>query len=185
MSGAAGGPFAVWITGRPAAGKSALADALQARLAACGVRADRLESDVMRPLLAPGAGYGDEGRDAFYRALLAEGLRRLRTGVNVLFDATASRRAYRERARGSIGRFIEVHVDTPQAVCEARDPKGIYRRAREGKAGNVPGLSAAYEAPEAAEVTVRGDREPPAAAADRIVACLRERGWLAPEGGPT
>lgn len=177
-------PFAIWITGLPASGKSALAEALQALLASSGARTARLESDAMRPLLAPAAGYSDEGRDAFYRALLAEGLRRLGAGEDVLFDATASRREYRALAREAIGRFVEVYVDTPLAVCEARDPKGIYRREREGAGrGNVPGLSAPYEPPEAPEITVRGDRERPDEAAARIVSLLRERGWLPPEGG--
>ena len=180
----AGEPFAIWITGLPASGKSALAEALLAKLSSDGTLAARLESDAMRPLLAPDAGYSDEGRDAFYRALLAEGMRRLGSGENVLFDATASRRAYRDRARNAIGRFVEVYVDTPLAVCEARDPKGIYRREREGTGrGNVPGLSAPYEPPESPEITVYGDREPPDAAAARIVSLLRERGWLITGGG--
>jgi adenylylsulfate kinase len=176
-------PFAIWITGLPASGKSVLAGALLARLVSCGVRATRLESDAMRPLLAPGAGYSEAGRDAFYGALLEDGMRRLRAGENVLFDATASRKAYRDRAREAIGRFIEVYVDTPLRVCESRDPKGIYRREREGTGlGNVPGLSAPYEPPEAPEITVHGDRERPDDAAARIVSLIRERGWLPPGG---
>jgi adenylylsulfate kinase len=176
-------PFAIWITGLPASGKSALAAALKARLASCGSRAVRLESDAMRPLLAPSAGYSDEGRDAFYRALLAEGMRHLGAGEDVLFDATASRKEYRDGAREAIGRFIEVYVDTPLSVCEARDPKGIYRREREGSGrGNGPGLSAPDEPPGAPEITVHGDRERPDEAAARIVSLLRERGWLPPGG---
>lgn len=183
MSGT-GGSFAVWITGLPASGKSTLAEALVDRLAARRVRAERLESDAMRGVLVPGAGYSDEGRDAFYGALVEEAVRRVMAGAAVVVDATANRKEYRERARAAIGRFVEVYVDTPLAVCEARDPKGIYRRAREGAGrGNVPGLSAPYEPPEAPEITVHGDRERPVDAAARIVSLLRERGWLPPEGG--
>jgi adenylylsulfate kinase len=172
-------PFAVWITGLPASGKSTLAEALVARLAASGVRAVRLESDALRGVLAPGAGYDDAGRDAFYGALAGEAARRVRGRESVVVDATANRRAYRDWARGMIDRFAEVWVDTPLPVCEARDPKGIYRRGRAGEAGgDVPGLAAPYEPPGNAEVVVRGDAELPDEAAGRIVSWLRDRGWL-------
>jgi adenylylsulfate kinase len=176
--GNAAPPFAVWITGLPAAGKSALAEALAAELAARGVEAERLESDALRGRLAPGAGYDEAGRDAFYAALLEAGLDLLRRGVPVLFDATANRRRYRETARKRIARFLEVYVETPLPVCEARDPKGIYRGGREGRKGGVPGLSAPYEAPAAPEVTVRGDRETPREGARRVAEALKERGWI-------
>ena len=99
-------------------------------------------------------------------------------GVSVIFDATANRRAYRERARREIPRFLEVHVDCSLAVCEARDPKGIYRRAREGKAPNVPGVQAAYEPPLAPDLVVRGDGEEPSEAARRIIDLLETKHYL-------
>jgi adenylylsulfate kinase len=99
-------------------------------------------------------------------------------GVPVLFDATANRRAYRQMARQQISRFLEVYVDTPLETCGARDPKGIYRQARGGKANTVPGMQAEYEAPQHPDVTVHGDRESAESAAAKIIAKLIEREYL-------
>src|SRR5262249_39996644 len=93
-------------------------------------------------------------------------------GVSVIFDATANRRAYRDRTRQTIPRFIEVFVECPLETCIQRDPKGIYRKAREGDATQVPGVQAPYEPPERPDVIVRGDRDTPAEAAQRILAAL-------------
>jgi hypothetical protein len=94
-------------------------------------------------------------------------------GVPVIFDATANRRSYRER-------FLEVYVDCPLEVCIARDPKGIYRNARQGAAGNVPGLQTAYEPPEDPDV---GDGWLRCAA--RCLASSRHRGPISRRSGET
>jgi len=170
--------FAVWLTGLPASGKSTVARALVEQLQASGVRPAVLESDAVRREITPNATYGEDERDAFYATVgyLARVL--VLHGVPVIVDATANRRAYRDRARAAIPRFLEVHVRCPIAVCRARDPKGIYRRGAEGKAPNVPGVSAPYEPPPLPEVVVDGERDDPAAAARRIVSALREKGFL-------
>lgn len=170
--------FAVWLTGLPASGKSTVANALHGELAARGVNAALLESDALRRILTPNPGYGDAERDSFYEAMAAIGGLLTRRGVPVIFDATANRRAYRDRARRGIPDFIEVYVDCPLPVCESRDPKGIYRRAREGKAPNVPGIQAAYEPPLAPDLVVRGDTENPEESARRIASLLVRRGYL-------
>ena len=170
--------FAVWLTGLPASGKSTLADSLRRELTGRGVNVAVLESDALRRILTPNPEYGDTERDAFYAGMAYIGSLLTRHGVSVIFDATANRRAYRERARRRISRFLEVYVDCPLAVCESRDPKGIYRRGREGKAPNVPGIRAAYEPPPSPDLVVRGDAETPAEAARRIVALLEEKGYL-------
>lgn len=170
--------FAVWLTGRPASGKSAIAEVLHRELALRGVNAAVLESDALRRILTPDPDYGDAERDAFYERIARIGELLAGRGVPVIFDATASRRAYRDGARRRISRFLEVHVDTPLPTCEARDPKGIYRRAREGDASNVPGIQSAYEPPLRPELVVRGDIEHPADAAGRIVSLLVEKGYL-------
>jgi adenylylsulfate kinase len=170
--------FAVWLTGLPASGKSTLAEALRRELADRGVNVAVLESDALRRILTPNPGYGESERDASYAGLAHIGGLLTRHGVSVIFDATANRRAYRDRARHQIPEFLEVHVDCPLAVCEARDPKGIYRRGREGKSSNVPGLHAEYEPPLQPDLVVRGDREIPGDAARRIVAALSGKGFL-------
>ncbi|MDP2657164.1 MAG: adenylyl-sulfate kinase [Candidatus Deferrimicrobium sp.] len=175
--------FAVWLTGLPASGKSTVARALAAELAGKGIRAAVLESDAVRREITPNAGYGETERDAFYAtvAYLARVL--VLHGVPVIVDATANRRTYRDRARAAIPRFLEVHVRCPLAVCQARDPKGIYRRGTEGTALNVPGVSAPYEPPLLPEVVVDGERDDPAVAARHIVSALEKIGFLPPGPG--
>jgi len=170
--------FAVWLTGLPASGKSTVARALAAELDGKGILAAVLESDVVRREIAPNAGYNDAEREAFYATLAYLARVLVLHGVPVIVDATANRRAYRDRARAAIPRFLEAHVRCPLAVCQARDPKGIYRRGAEGTAQNVPGVSAPYEAPLMPEVVVDGERDDPAAAAKRIMSVLEEKGFL-------
>lgn len=178
MPSDSGAAFAVWLTGLPASGKSTVARALASALASRGIRASILESDALRREITPNATYDERERDAFYATLAVIARTLVEHGVNAILDATANRRAYRDRARRSIPRFLEVHVRCPLAVCEARDPKGIYRRGREGNAPNVPGLSSPYEEPEHPDVVVDGERDDPAASARRIVAALVEKGFL-------
>lgn len=170
--------FAVWITGLPASGKSTIAAALVRELSSRGVSVAVLESDALRRVLTPRPTYTEEERDVFYGAMAYIGQLLTDHGVPVIFDATGNRRAYRDRARQQIVRFAEVYVDCPVDVCAARDPKGIYREAREGTATTVPGMQAAYELPEKPEVVVRGDREAPEEAARRVVETLVKKGYL-------
>lgn len=170
--------FAVWLTGLPASGKSTVARALMTELGGKGIRAAILESDAIRREIAPDAGYFDTERDAFYATLAFLARALVLHGVPVIVDATANRRAYRDRARAAIPRFFEAHVACPLAVCQARDPKGIYRRGAAGSARNVPGVSAPYEPPLTPEVVVDGERDDPAVAARRIVSALEKKGYL-------
>jgi len=151
---------------------------LQKELALRGLKVAVLESDALRKVLTPRPRYDEEERNVFYGALAHVGQLLTEHGVSVIFDATANRRAYRDRARHAIARFLEVFVDCPLDVCMSRDPKGIYRRGREGSAAGVPGMDAVYEPPDAPDVTVRGDVEDPASAARRIVDKLIETGYV-------
>jgi adenylylsulfate kinase len=169
--------FAVWITGLPASGKSTITGALARELASRGVDAAVLESDAMRQVLTPHANYSDEERETFYRSMVYIGSLLVKHGVPVIFDATANRRAYRAAARSGVERFIEVYVDCPLEVCVARDPKGIYRRARSGEASTVPGVQAAYEPPEHPEVVVAGSGDT-SDAARAIIGALEARGYI-------
>lgn len=151
--------------------------ALKAQLEARDVYPAVLESDVLRQIMGQ-AGYAPQDRDMFYRVMTYIGVLLTGHGVSVIFDATANRREYRDAARRQIPRFLEVFVDTPLETCLARDPKGIYRQAREGSAENVPGLQATYEPPERPDVLVHGDAERAEDAAGRVIAKLLEKGYL-------
>jgi adenylylsulfate kinase len=168
----------VWITGLPASGKSTIAASLTAQLSDRGVDVAVLESDELRKIFTPHPRYDPEERDNFYRQMAYLGVLLTRHGVPVVFDATANRRVYRDWARQQISKFVEVYVECPLATCIARDPKGIYRRAREGGPNTVPGLQTAYEAPEKPEVVLQGDREAPEEAARRVITKLVEMSYV-------
>ena len=95
-----------------------------------------------------------------------------------MFDATANLQVYRNAARTTIARFAEIFVACPLEVCEARDSKGLYRRAGEERTSTLPGVGARYERPEQPDLVVQGDAEWPDQAARQIVALLQDRGWL-------
>jgi len=116
--------FAIWITGLPASGKSTIVSALKPQLEAMGFAVEVLESDEVRRVITPIPTYSETERELFYRALAFTGQRLVAHGVTVVFDATASRRVYRDFARSVIPRFIEIAVECPLTTCMERDRKG-------------------------------------------------------------
>lgn len=146
----------VWITGRPASGKSTLAAAACVLVREHGMCACVLDGDDVRDAVLPPRGYSDADRDAHYgtlsrlAALLAE------QGLIVLVPATANRRAYRQDCRKRAPRFLEVLVDATVEECAARDVKGLYARARAGRVVGLPGVGTDYEAPEKPDVLASG-----------------------------
>lgn len=164
------GGAVVWLTGLPASGKTTLASRLRERLVSLGAPAVLLDGDALRPILAPELDYGTGGRDEFYRRLGELAALIARQGGVALVAATAPTRAQRARARTMAPRFVEVHVDVPLEECAARDPKGLYARARAGQVSDLPGAGAPYEPPVAADVVARGGRDE--AAVEAVVAHL-------------
>lgn len=159
----------------PASGKSTIVSALKPQLEVLGLAVDVLESDEVRRALTPNATYSPEERDLFYRALAFTGQRLVAHGVTVLFDATASRQAYRDYARTVIPRFIEVAVDCPLAVCMERDRKGTYQKGLRGESVTVPGLQSPYEAPMNPELRIDTTTVSADGAAKRICDFARAR----------
>jgi adenylylsulfate kinase len=168
-------PFALWLTGLPASGKSSIVARLLPKLASLDMTAEVLESDAVRRILTPEASYAQEERDLFYRALGFMGGRLLAHGVNVIIDATASRRVYRDFARTQIPGLLEISVECPLHVCMERDKKGTYRRGLQGESSTVPGLQEPYEAPLSPDLVINTTELLPDAAADQIVALLKAR----------
>ncbi len=152
----------VWFTGLPASGKSTLAAMVRERIAAdrpCVV----LDSDAVRAALGADRYVGAD-RDGFYEALAGLAGLLARQGQVVLVAATAPLRAHRELARAAAPLYFEVWVRTPLATCEARDPKGLYARARAGTAPTLPGIGVPYEPPLAPDVIAEGGEDEEAAA---------------------
>ena len=146
--------FAIWLTGLPASGKSTITAALRPQLEQLNLSVEVLESDAVRQILTPTPTYSPAERDLFYRALAFMGARLVAHGITVIFDATASKRAYRDFARSCIPRFIEVAVECPLGLAMQRDYKGTYQRGQRGESSTVPGLQELYEAPLHPEVRI-------------------------------
>lgn len=174
--------LAVWLTGLPASGKSAIAEYLEARLHDRGIETAVLDSDDMRRRLMPEAGYSAREREAFYAELVELAVLATQHGVNVIIAATAHERRYRDAARARIPRFAEVHVMCDPAVCRQRDPKGLWRQADQGKIDFLPGVNVPYEVPERPVATVDSALLTPAYAAETIERNLDDAGLLRKNG---
>jgi len=149
-------PFTYWLTGLSAAGKSTLAFALERALHDRGRACYVLDGDNMRHGLNRNLGFSPADRSENIRRI-AEVARLMNdAGLIVVTALISPGRADRAAARQIIGEasFVEVHVSTPLAVCEARDPKGYYRQARRGERAEFTGVSSPYEAPEHADLTI-------------------------------
>lgn len=148
----------IWITGLPSSGKSTLAEALLPRLRASGRSVLWLDSDDLRRVLTPAPTYSAAERDWFYGAIAAIAARAAQGGVTVLISATAPLRKYRDHARSSVDRFLEVYLACDRELLLARDPKGLYRRSAAGEIANLPGAGATYEPPIAPELSFDSGR---------------------------
>ena len=149
----------VWFTGLSGSGKTTLCRAVYERLAARGCRLELLDGDTVRKHLSKGLGFSREDRDENIRRIgFVAGLL-TRNGVIALAAAISPYRAVRDEVRASIGDFVEVYVNAPLEVCEGRDPKGLYRKARAGQLPAFTGIDDPYEPPLQPEVECRTDRE--------------------------
>lgn len=142
-------PSTLWLTGLSAAGKTTLAQALADTLATAGVACQVLDGDVVRQQLSRDLGYTREDRSENIRRVAYRCRELNDVGTWAIAALISPYRDDRELARQTIGesRFFEVYLATPLAVCEARDPKGLYCRARAGEVANFTGVSDSYEAP--------------------------------------
>ncbi len=168
----------VWLTGLPSAGKSTLARLVEAVIRARGFSVLVLDGDEVRTWLTVGLGFSREDREENLRRIAHLAMFLNRAGVIAVTAAISPYAAARQRAREVIGRFVEVYVDCPLDVCEKRDVKGLYRKARSGEVQHFTGVSDPYEPPEAAEVVVRTDRETREACVSRIVERVESLGFL-------
>ncbi|PIB92930.1 sulfate adenylyltransferase subunit CysN [Caulobacter sp. FWC2] len=167
----------VWLTGLSGAGKSTIANLVEKRLHALGRHTYLLDGDNVRHGLNKDLGFTEEDRVENIRRVAEVAKLMVDAGLIVLTAFISPFRAERQLARDILepGEFIEVFVDTPLAVAEARDVKGLYKKARSGQLKNFTGVDSPYEAPETPELRIDTTAIDPVEAAERIVA------WL--EGG--
>jgi sulfate adenylyltransferase len=172
--------FCVWFTGLSGAGKSTTGEIVVSRLLEHGRQVTLLDGDVVRTHLSKGLGFSKEDRDANILRIGFVAAEIVRHGGAVVCAAVSPYRATRDQVRELVGadRFVEVFVDTPLDVCEARDTKGMYAQARRGAIRNFTGIDDPYEAPPSAELTIGTTSASAAANAALVVELLKQRGWL-------
>jgi bifunctional enzyme CysN/CysC len=173
-------PCVVWLTGIPGSGKTTIANLLDRRLHALGHHAYLLDGDNVRHGLSKDLGFTDEDRVENIRRISEVASLMVDAGLVVIASFISPFRTERRAARDLVedGEFIEVFVDTPLEVAEARDRKGLYQRARAGEIANFTGVDSPYEAPETPEVHIPTMELTPDEAVDRILGELRRRGII-------
>ncbi|PLY37840.1 adenylyl-sulfate kinase [Pectobacterium aquaticum] len=150
----------IWFTGLSGSGKSTLAGALEQALHRRGVSTYLLDGDNVRHGLCRDLGFTDDDRRENIRRVGEVAKLMVDAGLVVLTAFISPHRAERKMVQDLLGegQFIEVFVDTPLATCEARDPKGLYKKARAGELRNFTGIDSAYEAPEAPDSHLDGEQ---------------------------
>ncbi len=158
--------FCIWFTGLSGAGKSTIAEVVVEELRRRGHRVELLDGDEVRQNLSKGLGFSKEDRDTNIRRIGWVAALLARNGVVAVTAAISPYRDIRDEVRGQVDHFVEVFVDTPIDVCEGRDVKGLYAKARSGEIPEFTGVSDPYEEPHAPEVrVVTHDRDVSASAA--------------------
>jgi adenylyl-sulfate kinase len=170
----------VWFTGLPGSGKSTLAQALEVELIRTGHGAFILDGDNMRRGLCADLSFSAEDRHENIRRV-AQVAALFADSAQICIAAFVSPYiADRAAARDIVGpdRFLEVHVSTPLSVCEQRDPKGLYQKARQGKVSEFTGVSSPYEPPPHPDVTINTTEEKLPAVIQKLMQTIKDRGFI-------
>jgi adenylylsulfate kinase len=160
------------MTGFSGAGKTTICQAVHTELLARGIRMEILDGDIFRKHLSRELGFSKSERDENIRRIGFVAQLLTRHGVIALVSAISPYRAIREEIRANIGSFLEVFVNAPLQVCEQRDPKGLYKRARAGEFRGFTGVDDPYEPPLSPDVECRTDLESVKESVDKVVAAI-------------
>ena len=171
----------IWFTGLSGSGKSTLAHAVEEFLHQRGCRTFVLDGDNVRHGLCGDLGFSAQDRQENIRRIGEVARLFMEAGVIVLTAFISPYRADRERVRGLVehGDFIEIYCDTPIVICETRDVKGIYKKARAGQIPEFTGISSPYEAPETPELTVKAGTASLDACVQQVIGEIVNRGICA------
>lgn len=168
----------IWFTGLSGAGKTTISEQVAIKLKEQGYKLEVLDGDIVRTNLTKGLGFSKEDRDENIRRIGFVSNLLTRNGVIVIVSAISPYRDIREEVRGKIGNFVEVFVNAPLNVCEDRDVKGLYKKARSGEIKMFTGISDPYEAPLHPEIECRTDLEELDESVKKVFEGLEKLGYL-------
>ena len=170
----------LWFTGLSGSGKSTIANIVEKKLAAQGRHTYLLDGDNVRHGLNKDLGFTDTDRVENIRRIAEVSRLMVDSGLIVLTAFISPFRAEREMARGLVDEdeFLEIYVETPLAIAEERDPKGLYKKARKGELKNFTGIDSPYESPESAEMLLDTSTMSAEQAAEQVIRELRQRGFI-------
>lgn len=173
-------PCILWFTGLSGSGKSTVANAVEAKLNKLKKHTYLLDGDNIRIGLNKGLTFSDEDRIENIRRIGEVSKLFVDAGTIVLSAFISPFKEDRNIVRELVndGEFIEVYINTPLEVCESRDPKGLYKKARCGDIPNFTGISSPYEAPNEAEINVKTDKMSVEKCAEKIIKYLNDKGYL-------
>jgi adenylylsulfate kinase len=173
-------PCLLWYTGLSGSGKSTVANAVDALLFKLGCHSYLLDGDNVRHGLNGDLGFSDEDRIENIRRISEVSKLFLDAGliVSTAFISPFTEDRARARAKLADGEFFEVYIDTPISICEQRDPKGLYKKARAGEIKDFTGIDSTYDVPESPEIHVKTDELSIQECAEQIVNHLIERGFI-------
>jgi adenylylsulfate kinase len=168
--------FCLWFTGLSGSGKTTITTLLVKELRRRGSKLEVLDGDIVRENLSKGLGFSKEDRDTNIRRIAFVADLLSRNGVPVITAAISPYREIRDEARAKMdGRFIEIYTKAPLEVCEERDVKGLYAKARAGEIKEFTGISDPYEPPENPELLIETDKQSPEESAQQILDYLKDR----------
>ena len=173
-------PRVLWLTGLSGSGKSTIANLLEQKLVAKHKHTYLLDGDNIRHGLCGDLGFSDKDRVENIRRISEVAKLFVDSGTLVITAFISPFKADRNYCREILApqEFIEIHVDTPLEVCEARDPKGLYKKARSGDIPHFTGIDSEYQAPEAPEITLSYQDESPVETAQRLYDLLVAKGYV-------
>jgi adenylyl-sulfate kinase len=170
----------IWFTGMSGAGKTALAIPLEAELRKRGLKAERLDGDIVRQSLTRDLGFSKEDRDKNIERITFVAKLLTRNGVAVLCSFISPYREVRAMVQREVGNFVEVYCYAPLETLIERDVKGLYKKAIAGEIKNFTGISDPYEAPEAPDVTIDSSIETIEESMNKVLRKLEELGYVPP-----
>lgn len=169
--------FVIWFTGLSGSGKSTIANQLERKLYNLGIKTYSLDGDNIRSGLNKGLSFTEEDRTENNRRIAEVAKLFMDAGLVTITAFISPLAEDRERAKEIIGaaNFVEIFVNTPLSVCEERDVKGLYKKARQGEIENFTGISSPYEAPSTPDIEIRTENETIEESVEKIFQILEEK----------